>query len=148
MMGIAKNAVNFLGKTIKCWMVELTCGAETLGEVPINRRILQGDALSPLLFILSLILLTHILRAADTWHKFRNGEAINHLLFMDDLKLFPKSERTLNSLIQTIRIFSEDIGMQFGIEKCAMLVMKKGKILNSDGIEFPIDKVNKSLEEG
>ena len=67
---------------------------------------------------------------------------------MDDLKLFPKSERTLNSLIQTIRIFNEDIGMQFGIEKCAMLVMKKGKILKSDGIEFPIDKVNKSLEEG
>ena len=67
---------------------------------------------------------------------------------MDDLKLFPKSERTLNSLIQTIRIFNEDIGMQFGIEKCAMLVMKKGKILKSDGIEFPIDKVNRSLEEG
>ena len=67
---------------------------------------------------------------------------------MDDLKLFPKSERTLNSLIQTIRIFNEDIGMQFGIEKCAMLEMKKGKILKSDGIEFPIDKVNKSLEEG
>ena len=123
MMGIAKNAVNFLGKTIKCWMVELTCGAETLGEVPINRRILQGDALSPLLFIISLILLTHILSAADTWYEFRNGEAINHLLFMDDLRLFPKSGRTLNSLIQTIRIFSEDIGMQFGIEKCAMLVM-------------------------
>ena len=67
---------------------------------------------------------------------------------MDDLKLFPKSERTLNSLIQTIGIFNEDIGMQFGIEKCAMLEMKKGKILKSDGIEFPIDKVNKSLEEG
>ena len=63
---------------------------------------------------------------------------------MDDLKLFPKSERTLNSLIQTIRIFSEDIGMQFWIEKCAMLVMKKERILKSDGIEFPIDKVNKS----
>ena len=36
--------------------------------------------------------------------------------------------------------------MQFGIDKCAMLVMKKGKIVNSDGIQLPNDKVIKSLE--
>ena len=45
-------------------------------------------------------------------------------------------------------IFSEDIGMQFGIEKCAILVIKKGKIVKSDDIELPNDKVIKSLEEG
>ena len=45
---------------------------------------------------------------------------------MDDLELYSKSEKALDSLIQTVRIFSEDIGMQFGIDKCAMLVMKKG----------------------
>ena len=32
MMGIAKNAVNVLGKTIKYWMAPLTCGAEIFGE--------------------------------------------------------------------------------------------------------------------
>ena len=37
MMGIAKNVVKFLGKTMKSWRVELTCGSETLGEVPIKR---------------------------------------------------------------------------------------------------------------
>ena len=36
--------------------------------------------------------------------------------------------------------------MQFGIDKCAMLVMKRGKIVNSDGIQLPNDKVIKSLE--
>ena len=30
--------------------------------------------------------------------------------------------------------FSEDRGMEFGIEKCAMLVMEKGKIVKSVGI--------------
>ena len=45
-------------------------------------------------------------------------------------------------------IFIEDIGMQLGIEKCAMLVISKGKIVNSEGIELPNDKVIKSLEEG
>ena len=61
MMGIAKNVVNFLWKMIKSWRVELSFDAETLGEVPLKRGIFQGDALSPLLFVIALVLLTHIL---------------------------------------------------------------------------------------
>ena len=58
------------------------------------------------------------------------------------------SEKRLDSLVKTIRVFSEDIGMEFGIEKYAMLVMKRGKIVKSVGIELPNDKVIKSLQEG
>ena len=54
----------------------------------------------------------------------------------------------LVSLVQTVRVFSEDIGMEFGIEKCAMLVMEKGKIVKSVGIELPDGKVIKPLQEG
>ena len=67
---------------------------------------------------------------------------------MDDLKLYSRSEKGLDSLVQTVRVFSEDIGMEFGIEKCVMLVMEKGKIVKSVGIEFPDGKVIKSLQEG
>ena len=38
--------------------------------------------------------------------------------------------------------------MHFGIEKCAMLVMEKGKTVKSIGIEFLDGKVIKSLQEG
>ena len=67
---------------------------------------------------------------------------------MDDLKLYSRSEKRLDSLVQTVRVFSEDIGMEFGIEKSAMLVMEKGKIVKSVGIELPDSKVIKSLQEG
>ena len=67
---------------------------------------------------------------------------------MDDLKLYSRSEKGLDSLIQTVRIFSEDIGMDFGIEKCAMLVTEKGKILKSVGKELPDGKVIKLLQKG
>ena len=66
---------------------------------------------------------------------------------MDDLKFYPKSERVLDSLIPTVGIFSEVIGLQFGIDKCALLVMKMGKIVKSGGIKLPKEKVIKSLEE-
>ena len=127
--------------------MELTCGAETLGEVPIKSGIFQGDAPSPL-FIIALIPLTYILRIANPGYEFRTGETTNHLLFMDDLTLYSKNERALDSHNQTVRTFSENTGMPFRIDKSAMLVMKKGKIVKSDGIELPNDKVIKSLKEG
>ena len=53
---------------------------------------------------------------------------------MDDIKLFAKNEKELETLIHTVRIYSQDIGMEFGIEKCALLVMKSGKLPNQDKI--------------
>ena len=38
--------------------------------------------------------------------------------------------------------------MEFCIEKCAMLVIEKRKIVNSVGIELPDGKVIMSLQEG
>ena len=67
---------------------------------------------------------------------------------MDDLKLYSRNEKELDSLVQTIRFFSKDIGMEFGLERCAMLVIEKGKIVISVGIELPDGKVIKSLQEG
>ena len=66
---------------------------------------------------------------------------------MDDLKLYSRSEKGLDSLVQTVRVFSEDIGMEFGIEKCAVLAMEKGKIVMSVGIELRDGKTIKSLQE-
>ena len=67
---------------------------------------------------------------------------------MDELKLYSRNEKGFDSLVQTVRVFNEDIGMEFGMEKCAMLVMEKGKIVKSVGIELPGGKLVKSLQEG
>ena len=58
-------------------------------------------------------------------------------MYMDDIKLFAKNEKEQETLIHTVRIYSQDIEMEFGIEKCAMLVMKSGKRHITDGIELP-----------
>ena len=54
----------------------------------------------------------------------------------------------MDSLIQTVRVFSEDIGMEFGIEKCAVLVMKRGKVVKSEGIKLPDYKTIQGLKDG
>ena len=101
------------------------------------------------MFVLALTPLSLILRKAKAAYEFsRSKEKIHHLLFMDDLKLYSRNKKELDSLVQTIRIFNKNIGMEFVIEKCAMLVIKKGKIMKSVGIELPDGKVIKSLQEG
>ena len=97
------------------------------------------------MFVLALIPLSLILRKAKAAYEFSESkEKIDHLLFMDDLKLYSQSEKGLDSLVQTVRVFSEeDVGMGFRIEKCTMLVMEKGKIVKSVGIKLPNGKVTK-----
>ena len=72
--------------------------------------------------------LSHLLRESQLGYKTKKGHLINHLLYMDDLKLYGKSERELDNLVQTVRIFSEDINMTFGLGKCAKTVLKRGKL--------------------
>ena len=69
------------------------------------------------MFVLALIPLSLILRKAKAAYEFSESkEKINHLLFMDDLKLYCRNEKGLDPLVQTVRVFSEDIGMEFGIK--------------------------------
>jgi len=44
---------------------------------------------------------------------------------MDDLKLIAKSEEELHKQIQTVKTFSDDIHMEFGLEKCAKIAFKR-----------------------
>ena len=62
--------------------------------------------------------------------------------------MYSRSVKGWDSLVQAVRDFSEDIGMEFDIEKFAMLVTEKERIVKSVGIELPDDKVIKSLQEG
>ena len=82
--------------------------------------------------------LNHILRKCTAGYKLsRSQEKINDLMYMDDIKLFAKNEKELETVIQSVRIYSQDIGMEFGKEKCAMLVIKSGKRHMTGGMGLP-----------
>ena len=100
MFGIAKNLRTFLKKKMQQWGLSLTTNGEDLGEVNVKRRIFQGDNLSPLLFVLKMVLLPLILKKVNACYKWGKKEyKLNHLLFMDDLKLYAKNEEQTNALV-------------------------------------------------
>ena len=124
---IPDRVVQFIEKKMDTWRVELTAEGKSLTEVKIKRDIFQGDAQSPLLFVIAMMLLKHILRKCTARYKLSKlQEKITHLMYIDDIKLFAIKKK-LETLIQTVRICSQDIGMEFGIEKYAMLEMKISK---------------------
>ena len=53
------------------------------------------------------------------------------------MKLFAKHEKDLETLIHAVKIYSQDIGIEFGIEKYAIQVMKSRKRHLMDGMELP-----------
>ena len=56
---------------------------------------------------------------------------LNSFLFMDDSKLYAKSEEQTNTLVKTVYVFNTNMGMEFGIKKCGILTMKRGKVVKS-----------------
>ena len=61
LFGIADIARNFLEKSMEQWKLSLTSNGEDLGEVDVKKGIFQGDSLSSLLFVLSMVYLSLIL---------------------------------------------------------------------------------------
>ena len=90
--------------------MEVNSGGDALEEADIERGIFQGDSRSLLLFVSGLISKLMILNETKLGYKLgKNREKINHLLFINDLKvkLYTKSRNELDSLVQTVRMFSE-----------------------------------------
>ena len=119
--GVAENTKKFLVNSMNKWKLELTSNGASSGNVEIRRGIFEGDSLSPLLFVLRLVPLSLILRRVKFHYAFGDKKTrINHLLFIDNLKLFAKSNDQNDSPVNTVYTFSEDIGMEFGIKKCGV----------------------------
>ena len=68
-------------------------------------------------------------------------------MYMDDIKLIEKNEKELETLIHAVRIYSQDRGMEFGVEKYAMIAIKRGKRHQTDGMELPNHDKIRTLRE-
>ena len=140
-MGIVDLAANIIGlikESVNKWKTNLYADGRLLGSVPIPRGISQDYSFSPLLFVIALLLLTHILRETGKGYQLeKNGAKVNHLFFMDDLKLYEKNEKEIDFLIKTVWQCSEDIKMEFGILKCAVVSLQGERKTRWEKIQLP-----------
>ena len=147
LFGIADKVRDFLEKSMRQWKLSLRSNGEDLGEVDVKRGIFWGDSLLQLLFALSVVPLLLILWKVNTCYEWgKNEYNLTHLLFIDDLKLFSKSENQIDTLVRTAHVFSTDIGMDFEIKKCGILTMERGKVVRYEGIKLQNSEVMKEVK--
>jgi len=68
--------------------------------------------------------LTNLLRKLNKGFVI-DGIVVSHLLYLDDMKLYAKSTEEMLALVNTVRVFSTDIRMEFGFDKCSSLVIRE-----------------------
>ena len=99
-------------------------------EIKYLNGILQGDLLSLILFILSMNPLSFLLEKCDGYTigtRSKSNTILNHVFFVDDLKLFARNLYIAKQLLDIVTTFSKDINMQFGVDKCAYTYIERGK---------------------
>ena len=115
--------------------------------IQIRREIFQGDSLSPLLFCIALIPLTNELNRADCGYQVHGTERkISHLLYMDDLKLLVRNENELKNEMKIVQTISKDMNMNFGLEKCARICLKRGSVQSKMHVGSTFDNDVKELD--
>ena len=146
--------INFFRQTMDKWKTTLMFGNKEIErateDISINTGIFQGDCPSGTIFILCLLPLTWLLKSSKLGYRIktsrRQTDVISHLFFMDDLKIYASNDNQLKNLISIVKMFSDDISMKFGLDKCSKVTTIKGKVTTTGGI--PLDPLqNEEIKE-
>ena len=142
--------IRFMTGSMSNWKTTLSLshsqGTIKTRSISIKSGIFQGDSLSPLLFCLSLAPLSTMLNNTGYGYEV-GGKKISHLFYMDDLKTYVKNDNQQEGLLKTIKTFSDDICMQFGLAKCAKATFKRGKLTQTTAITVDTNTTIKELEQ-
>lgn len=105
------------------WKTQIEIGRSRGKVYRIQRGVLQGDSLSPLLFIIGISPLSaHLNRMAKcpTYTKLDGSLNFNHQLYVDDLKLYARTEESFKALFKATQVATEALGMRINLKKTAV----------------------------
>jgi len=137
--GINKRLITLIKNIIQTWKITLsapTCnGRESIGPISIQRGILQGDSFCVKLFTLCLNPIAWYLHTTEGYTLTHEKKVkITHCLFVDDLKSYHKNAVKAATITNKLQKMFKDIGLTWGINKCAAVHLKRGKLEKRDDL--------------
>ena len=69
------------------------------------------------------------------------------MFYVDDLKLYGTSDNQLIGIINTVKNVTDDIKMEFGLDKCAKASFKRDKKVSAEGIPLNDNQVIQDLDQ-
>ena len=85
---------------------------------------------------MALIPLSFLLCSSGKGYQLTSNHTVNHLLYIDDIKLYAKNDNEFSSLVSVVNVFSEYICMLFGLSKCNCVSLHRGKLVVTIRIPF------------
>ena len=126
-VGVSDQWLEFLSREMPNWQTRI--GNRTIKFL---RGLFQGDSLAPLMFVISLIPITKALNESGIGYSLGRGQrSISHLWFMDDCKLYSRDPGQQQKQVELLEREVRKTGMEFGVSKCGSLVLKRGRIADS-----------------
>ena len=129
---------NSLKRITSQWRTTLSYQADSnkTCNIAIQRGMLQGDTLSSMWFILSLLPVGKYLSSTAGYQIIQTSPEpatakVTHLYFVDDLKIYAKNIKLLHEILDKIRELSLQFGLEFNASKTKLLTVKRGKIQNA-----------------
>jgi hypothetical protein len=120
---IDDNVIHFVKRVLENQRTNLLCNGEEIGSVTLEKGIIQGDALSPLLFVITMEPLSRILdRYCEKLPMTDNVNSLikrNHLIFIDDVKLLAKDQQGLEELCRHTSTTLHRMGFTINQQKSA-----------------------------
>ena len=129
---VPTNILNAIQNLTTIWSTNVTLQGLNdfimTDDIKYEKGIFQGDSLSVILFVLSVNPLSHLLKKLKGYAAGPDKSInVTHNFFVDDLKLFGSSQVNINKMLDLVTVFSKDIDMHFGVDKCAYAKIVHGK---------------------
>ncbi|XP_045463748.1 uncharacterized protein LOC123673305 [Harmonia axyridis] len=138
--GVPQAIIDLLKYLMKTWRTNLIVNTKNehykTGTINIKSGIFQGDTLSPLWFCLAMNLLSQLINRQKYGYiveRSRNIK-ISHQMYIDDLKLYAANEEEMKKLLRIVASFTKTIGMEIGMDKCAVVHVRRGQIREGEGL--------------
>ena len=117
---IPDNLIKFVQRMLQNQNTDLILNKEQIGEAKIDKGVLQGDALSPLLFVLSMEPISRrINRYCEKIRVPNTNLERNHLIFIDDIKVFARDDQSLKEICWYVSDSLEKLGLKINQQKSA-----------------------------
>ena len=127
--GIDPAVVNTLELLMRQWATVLTVDGRRISDpISIRSGIFQGDSLSPLLFITALNPISWRVSRLDGGVQLSPEKKINHLLYVDDWKLYLLSAASAERTSTEVQRLSAKAGLHLNAKKCAIAVISAGSL--------------------
>ena len=117
-------------------------------SILLTNGILQGDSYCPALYILTMNIISWVLRSFEGYRMSKPiSLKITHTLYIDDLKGYANTLPKLEYMLNLIQSYMEDAGLIWNQKKSKFMVLKRGKFTYVNDITLLNGLIIKCLEE-